>query len=101
MKTISIILAMLILTVASAMALEACNRYDDSVDECYENYYRDASNYNYYRHRDCRMIDGYQQCEGFNEPRASVQPVRRNLLRDPCWYDRYAGKMVCENRYRD
>ena len=101
MRVIKLVLTLLLLAGANAMALEACNRYADNVDECYENYYRDASNYNYYRHRDCRMINGYQQCGGVNEPRASVQPVRRNLLRDHCWYDRYAGKMVCENRYRD
>ena len=101
MKSMPIILALLVLTVANAAALEACNRYDDNVDECYEDYYRDASNYNYDRHRDCRMIDIYQQCGGGHEPRVAVQNVRWNVLRDHCWYDRYAGKVVCENPYRD
>jgi hypothetical protein len=101
MKTMLTLLAFLTLATTNAAALEACNRYDDNVDECYENYYRNASNYNYDRHRDCRMIDGYQQCGGDNEPRVAVQNARRTILRDHCWYDRYAGKMVCENPYRN
>jgi len=101
MRVMLLVLILSLLTSANAMALESCNRYADNVDECYENYYRDASNYSYYRHRDCRMIDGYQQCGGGNEPRIAAQNVRRNVLRNHCWYDRYAGKMVCEDRYRD
>ncbi len=101
MKTIAMIWILLHLAAASALALEACDRYADNVDECYENYYRDASNYNYDRHRDCRIVHGYQQCDGGNEPRVAARNVRRNIVRDHCWYDRYAGKMVCEDRYRD
>lgn len=101
MKILLTTVVFLMLVATNAAALEACNRYDDNVDECYENYYRDASNYNYYRHRECMGIEGYQQCGGGNEPKDVTLGAWWNVLGNHCWYDRYAGKMVCENPYRD
>ena len=96
MKTITMIWILLHLAAASAMALEACNRYDDNVDECYENYYRNASNYNYVRHRDCRMIDDYRQCGG-----SEKVPTRIERIVQPfnfrCRYNGYTDRVVCDD----
>ena len=96
MKTMKMIVAALFLSCGIAAALEACNRYDDNVDECYENYYRDASNYNYDRHRDCKMIDVYQQCGGSEKAPATIgRFVQPSNVR--CRYNSYTGRVVCDD----
>lgn len=81
---------------APATALEACNRYDDNVDECYENYYRNASNYDYRRHKECATVDQYGQCAGGAEK--PDREVRRHIIPNiHCRYDRYFDKVVCDD----
>ena len=95
-KVLLMILAFWFLATAPAMALEACNRYDDTVDECYENYYRNASNYDYRGHKECSTVDQYGQCAG-GVAKPARQVKHHVVPNVRCRYDRYYGKIVCDD----
>lgn len=96
MKVLLTVLTLMFLSTTPVSALEACNRYDDNVDECYENYYRNASNYDYRRHKNCMTVDRYGQCAGGAEK--SVKGLDLRVMPEVrCRYDHYYDELICDD----